>query len=723
MKFNRTIFLLLSLLFIPLIIYATSSLEVVYPRIGSTYLNATSTFPHYIVYIYKLFLWISGAIAVLILVASGISLTTSAGNPDKMRRARQGIVAGLVGVAIIFSSFLILYVINPQITKLSLSSIKSPIRLVGRAQDTKTGKTNIVSIPIRASFSTSGLLAIPYGYKDLHPTEICCSSSLPHLEKIYVFPEENFKGDTTTIESFNGCYSLGTSRIIGSAKFVWATTTVNPNRGLEVEYPYVGGFKPSEHSTMPQLIAYWYKLIIWIAGIMAVLITIGGGITYISSTGNPYMMNRARSIIFSGLTGLVIIMGSYLILHIINPQLGAPSSQSLPSLGIWLENPDGSKFVLGNDASEIPLDFNYPKYICFPTSSRALIEKQIKGLFLYSKKNFEGKATSIYPPAGEQCVNIVGLPSVKSIKVWWDLPGVYIWAENDSEYEVPFLIRSTNADISNVLGDFYDHRWTEVQVENSTDTAYTVIFYIDKSFKSDSSSFVQKYYDDGEKKWKKEYDVPYKAGGWIYPGPKGPLGKQIAPMTFPFGDYFLHKDDYKNHIYGNGIANSPFRFQPHIGSIQIFDKDKPDSYVRAWLYRMVNYMEKDEHGNDLKCPGFCPINYPIYYPKDLSPYRFSTNPFLKPSVKRGCKRDVESLKTIGLTILIEPAEEPDKEHPDPFAVGSYALPFRKAQAFYYEDPDLSKDYIGRCGSNYWHYNMLRAPQSCAEFMMLLPLKH
>ena len=57
------------LLFSASSIYATSSnLQVVYPSINGSSLNATSTFSHYIAYIYKLLLWITGIIIVLLLI-------------------------------------------------------------------------------------------------------------------------------------------------------------------------------------------------------------------------------------------------------------------------------------------------------------------------------------------------------------------------------------------------------------------------------------------------------------------------------------------------------------------------------------------------------------------------------------------------------------------------------------------------------------------------------
>jgi len=69
-----------------------------------------------------------------------------------------------------------------------------------------------------------------------------------------------------------------------------------------------------------------YQLLIGLAGVFAVLMIVIGGLQYITGADNPSKRSEARKRIISAIFGLLLAMGSWLILYIINPNLVGSSS-------------------------------------------------------------------------------------------------------------------------------------------------------------------------------------------------------------------------------------------------------------------------------------------------------------------------------------------------------------------------------------------------------------
>ena len=69
----------------------------------------------YLKYLYSFAIAISGIILFVVLIRGGISYFLSAGNPGKLKNSREKIKRGILGLIIVFSSYLILNTINPQL--------------------------------------------------------------------------------------------------------------------------------------------------------------------------------------------------------------------------------------------------------------------------------------------------------------------------------------------------------------------------------------------------------------------------------------------------------------------------------------------------------------------------------------------------------------------------------------------------------------------------------
>lgn len=123
-------------------------------------------------------------------------------------------------------------------------------------------------------------------------------------------------------------------------------SVINPALALEVDLvEELGkGITSPEMTVTDESIAayivrfYWFA--VGAAGIVAVTVIVGGAIYYMTSSGSPDKQNDAKNYITSALWGVALLLGSYLILNTINPQITAlkPPGGDLPSCS---EVPDG----------------------------------------------------------------------------------------------------------------------------------------------------------------------------------------------------------------------------------------------------------------------------------------------------------------------------------------------------------------------------------------------
>ena len=111
---------------------------------------------------------------------------------------------------------------------------------------------------------------------------------------------------------------------------------------LELQYPEFGpeGNKitlecHAEGATLVctdlnKLIAWFYYFIIGIAGLSAFVMLVWGGVEWLTSAGDPSKIGDAKDKINSAIFGLLIILSSWLILQVINPDLTTLSLPILP---------------------------------------------------------------------------------------------------------------------------------------------------------------------------------------------------------------------------------------------------------------------------------------------------------------------------------------------------------------------------------------------------------
>lgn len=246
MKNSKKIFLILIFVFFLNFIisgFSFAQLEINYPPINGLTVTTQTMLPDYINYIFTLSLMIAGLVAFGALVYGGFKYLTSAGNPSKMSDAIDQVMAGILGLIIILSSYLILSTINPQLLILEspgLSVFQGIIIYKGPCQATKEPigeegedflKVSVSNSEIEPSFTAQSIFFIDSSEKlrvELYPNQNYGPKDSP-----------SFNSDNSIFGVINNaCYSLPSQTTFRSVKLIWKVPGVylftNINHGGKV---------------------------------------------------------------------------------------------------------------------------------------------------------------------------------------------------------------------------------------------------------------------------------------------------------------------------------------------------------------------------------------------------------------------------------------------------------------------------------------------------------
>jgi hypothetical protein len=199
---------------------------------------------------------------------------------------------------------------------------------------------------------------------------------------------------------------------------------------LEIEYPGIP-FYPAlnSNSTLPQFIAYWFGLGIYIAMAIALISFVIGaiGIVIASASGDPSKRGEAIDRIKGSILGLVLLLSSFLILRTINHALVSPSLTSLGEVpGVFYTNGTDYKSspISESNTANIPAGYSTIIYKCAvgAYSPNLYIWKFPRINFKGSDNEYQG-ITIVEKKCGEQ--EPVGESG--SFKIAFKTPGVYFF--------------------------------------------------------------------------------------------------------------------------------------------------------------------------------------------------------------------------------------------------------------------------------------------------------
>jgi len=274
-----------------------------------------------VAHFYQWALGISGLVALGILVYAGLLYITAGGNASRQGDAKQWIWNALVGLGLLFSSYLILNTINPNLTKfqnLDLSQVKVE-QVTGAPEAAKNlNLPELIGNFYQWALGIGGIVALG----------IIIFGGI-----LYTISPGNSsrQGDAKT---WIGSAIVGLVLLFGSYAIL---NTVNPDLiklkfsldKAEFSAPASSPVdigeppKPGEKISLgiAQQIGNFYQWALGIGGLIALGVLILGGILYTISAGNASRQDDAKSWLLGAVMGILLLFGSYLILNTINPEL------------------------------------------------------------------------------------------------------------------------------------------------------------------------------------------------------------------------------------------------------------------------------------------------------------------------------------------------------------------------------------------------------------------
>ena len=111
------------------------------------------------------------------------------------------------------------------------------------------------------------------------------------------------------------------------------------------------------NSKLPDFIKYIYEWSLALGGLSIFIILVIAGIQYLTSTGNPGQITIAKERIKSAILGLILLLGSFLILNTINPILTSLPDIDVSSFESFNNCVEGIK-VIDENGNESTIDGN-----------------------------------------------------------------------------------------------------------------------------------------------------------------------------------------------------------------------------------------------------------------------------------------------------------------------------------------------------------------------------
>lgn len=124
--------------------------------------------------------------------------------------------------------------------------------------------------------------------------------------------EEEYKKELSSLDSPTGNWSEDSNKDSGyGEKFTYTLLQELPKEGKPLK----------ENVTLKQYLTWAFRFILALAGFLAVMMIVIGGVEYIISGANESARTEANKRIWGAISGLVMALVSYLVLYTINPSL------------------------------------------------------------------------------------------------------------------------------------------------------------------------------------------------------------------------------------------------------------------------------------------------------------------------------------------------------------------------------------------------------------------
>jgi len=145
-------------------------------------------------------------------------------------------------------------------------------------------------------------------------------------------PENSYLGGRTTRQLC--CCSIVSTKATTKAEFTMPALSI-PINTINLSSATCSGADNSGNCEIPWIAEYIqgvYRYGLGIGGILAAIVLMAGGVLWLVSAGDASKITQAKDLILGSITGLIILVGSYIILDQINPELTTLKSISVKML-------------------------------------------------------------------------------------------------------------------------------------------------------------------------------------------------------------------------------------------------------------------------------------------------------------------------------------------------------------------------------------------------------
>jgi len=123
---------------------------------------------------------------------------------------------------------------------------------------------------------------------------------------------------------------LALSLFFISAFFILADFALAADIQVQIPIPSTGGTQTASFTDFGAYMRTVYQFIIGAVGILAVMVIMWAGFLWMTARGNAEQVGRAKGYIGGAILGLVLTLGSFFILNIINPKLVEMQFPTMP---------------------------------------------------------------------------------------------------------------------------------------------------------------------------------------------------------------------------------------------------------------------------------------------------------------------------------------------------------------------------------------------------------
>jgi hypothetical protein len=249
------------------------------------------------------------------------------------------------------------------------------------------------------------------------------------------------------------------------------------------DYPQIAGITINENTTAAEYLVYFFNLAVAIGALIAVVMVIMAGIEWVTSSGNPSKVESAKGKITNTLLGVAILMGCYLILNTISPELTTIKISDLNcEHGIVLSVKQSSdekikQKCIDSNRSDITdtiistVKWNFP-------------DNYLLKVYAYSEKDYKGTLTQFDCKSGACSGSIP--TDTKSIYFLLNSPGIYLYDANSYEpgdKVAPVYTTTSIPDLSKINN--FDNFTKSIDIVQPDDPQikYQAVAFVDQNYR------------------------------------------------------------------------------------------------------------------------------------------------------------------------------------------------------------------------------------------------